>query len=300
MRTKRNRLNRNQYGATLAELMISTVIFGFITLGLLSIIQFGTKSWRHVESRYDVEKGIRRAIVDLNYNLRNTDITTFNTGISNDKISWMAFKIPASYSATGEIFEDQLAIDTTTNKLMWNFYALYYARRPDGCPACAKIGITDAAQCPHKQLIKKTIFVGDSSTVGMPPGMNAVDGCANKLTSLTNNNLALTNASLTSLLTAPNLAQGDKVLVQDVVNFNINFNDNVTDKTKARPNGTTAKPGSVQYTLRCFKELEASQVHVSVDSFSNRKFSDKFTIQFDQGIIPMNNGANTSGSGSSS
>ncbi len=284
---------KKSLGATLTELMVSTAIFGFITLGLLGMVQYGTKSWRKVDARFEVEKGLRRAVLDLNYNLRNTDITTFNCGNKADQgISWMAFKVPVKYDASGIIYPEQ--IDFTPEEatpIKWNFFLLYYTLPPSNCAECNRLfGNFDVAKCPHKRLIKRWIFI-EKATSLMPATMKAFK-IANLVADdkereyLEIKDPVSVKNPVAAFLTAEDLSMGDKILAKDIVNFNINYNDSFKDAP--RPPGSTAKPGTVQYTLRAFKVLEASAAHVTTDSFAKKDFSDRFTVQIDQGITPMN------------
>lgn len=67
-------------GTTLVELMIATFVFGFLSIMLLGILNFGTKTWRNVESRSSVETDMRRAVMDMNREIKDTIITSVVTG----------------------------------------------------------------------------------------------------------------------------------------------------------------------------------------------------------------------------
>ena len=318
-------------GATLTELMIATAVFGFLTLALMGILQYGTKSWRQVESRFQAEKDIRKAVLDINANLRNSDINTFNTSNSatsaGGAATWMAFATAHDFDSAN-IFENRLDFNLTasTAKPEWHFFALYYLYDPGtGCknPRCPSLraGLGAEVGCPHKILVKKWLYI-DNARPGINPHPSGTSPTGSAYTQsdttpqpvitghqrfpLTNpqrlDNTLITAGPAGNLLGAPKAADrpAPKILTNNVMNFRVAFqavNPGVVGGG-GRGNlvGVAGAPvNSVQYTIRCFKELEASRSNVSssalgaANSPAFKRFADKYTMQIDQAIVPLNN-----------
>lgn len=286
-------------GATLTELMIATAVFGFLTLALLAIIQFGTKSWRQVESRFQAEKGIRKVVLDINSNLRNSDIATFNT----DGRTWMAFKTSHDYDPTAgstvnnNIFENQFLFDSN-GRVLWTFFSLYYLYDPkkaDACEKCDKIGYDD---CPHKVLIKKWLWINNSYGEGdprrTPPTLASGSDISSTAKYLISSGSAPNTVTIPNgIMVAPDMSARPipKILANNIMNFSVAYSikapdGKVVDRDKQ---GNGGKPNTVQYTVRAFKELESTKVATSPEVSRSKAFVDRFTMQIDQGIAPLNN-----------
>ncbi len=306
-------------GATLLELIIATAVFGFLTLALLGILQFGTRSWRHVESRFQAEKDIRRAVLDINSHLRNTDVATFNSGTSTIEtpsdsstphdnlsvdekgITWMAFKTATARSGEHgdgpDILEGQLQYDPehSSSGIKWTFFLLYYVIPLKSCSACSEFGITDERLCPHKQLVRKWLWIGDKAVA---PDLASGTGMPE---TFTGGRKYIQSGELQEYLTSPSDYKSGggpfpKLLANNVMNFNVAFYDPTFPAGSWRaPQAMASKPGTVQYTIRCFKQLEATQIRVKEEllkggnSDVQKRFVEKFTMQIDQGVAPLNN-----------
>ncbi len=291
-------------GATLTELVIATAVFGFISVGLLAIIQYGTKSWRQVESRFEVEKGIRRSVMDLNYNLRNTTMTSVTAGleeegIGNTPIPWVAFQISALIDSDGNILEDRLQYDLTDMKIQYNFFVLYYLMPPleNGtfhCSECARLGNTVAGLCPHKWLVKRFFYKLPASAA--VPGKLKSEVFSDDIKYIVASDSSEPNTKNVKLcLREPNIAQGDRVLSKSMMDFRVWYNDSISSPARTYVTaGRTAQANAVQYTVRAFKALEATQAKVNItltnesSTFSNLAFVNKYTVQIDQSVVPLN------------
>lgn len=291
------------YGATLTELVIATAVFGFISLGLLSIIQYGTKSWRQVESRFEVEKGIRRAVMDLNYNLRNTSITSVTAGVGEmgvdeTAVPWLAFQISALID-DGSIFEDRLQYNLTDKKIEYNFFVLYYLMPPlekgrFNCSECARLNNANPGICPHKWLVKRYFYRLPAS--GVIPDKLKSEVFPKEIEYIVDSNYSSTDKKNVQLcLREPELNQGDRVLSKSMMDFRVWYDDSISKPKRTYvTQGKTAQTNAVQYTLRAFKSLEASQAKVNItvagqdSSFSHLAFANRYTVQIDQSVVPLN------------
>jgi hypothetical protein len=186
-----------EQGATLTELLIATVIFGFLTMILLGVINFGSNSWRNLEGRSSAQKEIRLSLLELTKSVRNTDIRTFSCGNTTNgtkTCNWMCFKTMQAI----ELYKpESLALScgptpfpngpcpSGANRFRWSYFVLIYAISPDNC-GCSTTENTynyvdndnltassDGAKytsilnsqqykCPHKILIKKYLAFSDA------------------------------------------------------------------------------------------------------------------------------------------
>jgi type II secretory pathway pseudopilin PulG len=193
---------RLQLGATLTELLIATVIFGFLTMILLGVINFGSNSWRNLEGRSSAQKEIRLALLDLTKSVRNTDIRSFSCGNTTNTAgktcNWMCFK---TFQAIELYKPETMSFDSSKsgeNRFRPTYFVLYYAIQPgncgcssaenvyadvDGNAAAAPDGVdygdllnTQTYKCPHKYLIKKYLSGFDATVAkGYPWGYNGSD-----------------------------------------------------------------------------------------------------------------------------
>ena len=293
-------------GATLIELMLATAIFGFLTIALLAILQYGTKSWRQVESRFQAEKDVRKVVLDINNSLRNSDITTFNT----DGKSWMAFKTSNNYEPGNKILENDFKFDSN-GKVVWTFFAFYYLYDPSmgggKCEKCNKLNFT-GMDCPHKVLAKKWLWIKNPDASGavetdLPLFARNFEGYDKEITHLETTVVSSKTGKIPDIAVEPNPAKDKpvpKILAQNIMNFTVAFSieedPNVSGRNGA---GNGGKPNTVQYTVRAFKELEASEAKIngatiSPETLASRKFTARFTMQIDQGVAPLNNFADVS------
>lgn len=286
-------------GATLTELLIATVIFGAISLALISLVQYGTQSWRKVESRFDVEKGLRRAVIDINNSLRNTDFASVSTGVALNKNNnnWLAMKQSVRLSGNIPVFSD-ISMSADDSKLDYNFLYIYFLVSPANCLKCDALNQAGAqlneALCPHKELIKRVVFLNktsdpDSNSSGSQTSESPSVPTSYCFLDVANDADTVTQVASTDFakisggndFSTKNYAIGDRLLATNIMNFSINI-----------PASDEENYGVVQYTLRAFKELEASKIHITSASFTDRKYRrliELFTLQIDQGVAPLNN-----------
>ncbi|MDQ7821542.1 MAG: hypothetical protein RDV48_01970 [Candidatus Eremiobacteraeota bacterium] len=280
-------------GTTLAELLIATFIFGFLTMILLGIINFGTQTWKKVESRSSTEKDIRRALLDLSKTMRNTDVATFNCSGSYSKsingktfvVPWMAFKTAQAV----ELYDPEfVGFDgtTDTNRMQWTYFILYYAVPPtnDNCQ-----GDTAAEKyCPHKILIKKFLAVSGTGTGGTDANITNKTYLSSSDVDpyLTQTESAKDVASGTEKAVDTTLGPSVSVVARNVLNFAPGFND----LKNSRSYGITASIPQVAFSLKCFKVLEyAKSGAIGTSDLASSLIPSTMSIQVDQKIIPANN-----------
>ncbi len=275
----------SMHGTTLVELMIATFIFGFLTMLLLSIINFGTQSWRNVEARYSVETDVRRAIFDMNKEMRNTNIKTVSTKcstVSGQFVYWVVFASP-SQQMDGVCDYSNTTGSITYKNQRW---VLYYAMRPANHDT--RYGACDADNpgssmfyCPHKLLIKKELYcyyenpIYDGRQVIYP---NLED----TLSSATVEQfLTPTESKNNESASLADYVQSARVLARNVLVFTTNYGDPPT-----RGDISITAP-EIQYTLRCFKLFEyKSRVGLSNDLYGT---TPSMSVQIDSKVVPMYN-----------
>jgi hypothetical protein len=277
-------------GTTLVELMIATFVFGFLTMLLLSIINFGTQSWRNVEARYTVETDVRRAVFDMNKEMRNTDIKTVNTKrstISTQPVYWAVFASPSQQ------MDGVCDYDTTSGAYIYKRWVLYYAMRPANHDS--RYGTCDTDDpangkfyCPHKLLIKKELY---SYFDGHPyDGRSCLSADSGETLSSTTVEKYLTAVESKNDETLANsdYVQSARVLARNVLVFTTNFGD-----PPSRGDISITAP-EIQYTLRCFKIFEyKSRVGLSNDLYGT---TPSMSVQIDSKVIPMYNEMGTQNS----
>ncbi|MDQ7822703.1 MAG: hypothetical protein RDV48_07920 [Candidatus Eremiobacteraeota bacterium] len=283
-RTKRIQAARIEAGTTLLELVIATAIFGFLTLILLSIINFGTRSWRNVESRYAVETEIRRAVFDMNREMRATNISTATAGTSDigggAYVPWICFASAAKNSdETADI-----DVDTTAVSPLYFRWILYYCLRSGdhtGSGTCSP-DVPSSSQyfCPHKLLIKKELYWEED----LP------DHKGYELSFLTStivkNHLTPTDslASVSTLEGAyASYVKSSYILARNVLVFATNY----CDPSTARGDLSLGAP-ELQFTLRCFKVLE-SGISVKDNAQDLYGFPPTLSVQINSKVVPYIN-----------
>lgn|GEM_PF-1314335 len=291
----------NERGTTLAELLIATVIFGFLTMILLGVINFGTRSWKTVESRSSAEKEVRRALLDLSRSLRNTDVRTFSYGNYNNsgkRISWMAFKTAQArelydpeyitFDGTGASYEE---------KMPWTYFILYYAIPPSG-DTCENdvYDVSSLAssqyKCPHKLLIKKYLLIGGTNGISTSKSYLSESDVTAYLTPTTSvndinasNEKAIKAIEDDSTLGTEVFKRAVRVVSKNVLIFAANYFDpwgNRGDSSLECP--------EVQFSVKCFKVLEfASSGSIGTMNLHDSSVNKTFSVQVDQKVIPANN-----------
>lgn len=269
MKTKR-------YGATMVEVLISATVFSTVSLALVMLLSYGVRSWKQVESRYDVERDVRRASILLNDDLRNTDIASVNCGDS-----WLAMK--AVYSEEGVNTLQVSSEKTTANEVLWNSYVIYYALKPTpeqlqslGEPPCGCS--SEGGFCPHKILVRRVVTFSD---MGIPADGEAGDY-------LTAQEAAAHTGVFPEHSTGKNM-----VLARNVIGFSAEFNesypgtsDGHTVVWNKKRGSDSLPPGMVEYKLECLRALEADSNagrFVSADSIPKR-----YVFSIDQLLVPLN------------
>jgi len=270
-------------GTTLVELMIATFVFGFLTMLLLSIINFGTQSWRNVEARYSVETDVRRAVFDMNKEMRNTDIKTVNaknSTVLGKPVYWVVFASPS------EQMDGVCGFDPDSGAYINKRWVLYYAIQSANHDA--RYGSCDTDDpassrfyCPHKLLIKKEIY---SYYDGHPyDGRRCLS--PNSYESLSSSTieqfLTSTESKNDESSSTADYVQSARVLAKNVLVFTTNFSD-----PPIRGDNTIDTP-EIQYTLRCFKIFEyKNKVGLSNDLYGT---APSMSVQIDSKVIPMYN-----------
>ena len=282
-------------GTTLIELMIATFIFGFLSLILLAVLNFGTRSWKSIESRSAVELELRRAAFDLNRELRGGSViyASYGSATKSGAEGKQFYISVGSHQHWSDVPLDySLGIDKTTitSKPIWRFI-LYYTRRPQNHDA--KFGSCSADNpdssryyCPHKLLIKKELYAnmnpGGGDLYYDNPGGSSSRKCALE-TSKIINHLSATE-SLNDVSAATENGKQDyvkdvRVLARNVLVFTTNMYDGYNGY-----GDSSLSPAELQYTLRCFKILEYGKVQGTNDLYS---LPPTMSVQLDSKVIPM-------------
>lgn len=301
IRKKMKQKRKNNQGATLAELLIATLIFGFLTMILLGIINFGTRAWKTVESRSTAEKEVRRALLDLSKSIRNTDIRTFNYGVTDTgsagPVPWIAFK-----TAQKDDLSDPETINfdgskVGTERIKWTYFILYYLIKPPGDLCFPETKNSNEYYCPHKWLIKKFLKI---STAGGPGDTGIYDTFSGSRTYLTENEakLYLTQSDSVNTVSAAEKAIDKSItgtvrqVCKNVLVFSTNFYDPYT--VPNRGDSGISVP-EVQFSVKCFKVMEFA----STGAIGKRNLNDSsgaipttMSVQVDQKIIPANSNYN--------
>ncbi len=284
-------------GTTLAELLIATVIFGFLTMILLGVINFGMRSWKTVESRSSAEREVRRALLDLSRSLRNTDIRTFSYGNYNksgQRISWMAFK-----SAQAAELYDPEYIDfdgnasTAADRMKWNYFILYYAIPPSGDTCSNDIYDTSSLassefKCPHKLLIKKYLRIGGTDGIDTSKTYLSETDASTYLTPTVSTAEAIASTAEKAVENDPGnsaYAGSVRVVSKNVLIFSANYYDPYSHR-----GDSSLQCPEVQFSVKCFKVLEfASSGSIGTMNLHGSNVNQTFSVQVDQKIIPSNN-----------
>ena len=288
-------------GTTLAELLIATVIFGFLTMILLGVINFGTRSWKTVESRSSAEKEVRRALLDLSRSLRNTDVRTVSYG-NHSNISWLAFKTAQAaelydpeyitFDGTGSTYQD---------KLPWTYFILYYAIPPAGDSCSGDVYNTSSLassefKCPHKLLIKKYLLIGGTDGISSTKSYLSDTDVTPYLTATTSVNEVDTAAEKAIKAIEDDTSLGSEVFknaVRVVCKNVLIFSSNYYDPWGGRGDSSMQCP-EVQFSVKCFKVLEfASSGSIGNMNLNASTVNQVFSVQVDQKIIPGNNNSET-------
>ncbi|MHC9540635.1 MAG: type II secretion system protein J [Vulcanimicrobiota bacterium] len=271
------------HGTTLVELMIATFVFGFLTMLLLSIINFGTQSWRNVEARYTVETDVRRAVFDMNKEMRNTNIKTVSTKRSTmlgQPVYWVVFASPSQQ------MDGVCGYDTDSgayiNKRWVLYYAIQSANHDTRFGTCdTDDPVSSKFYCPHKLLIKKELY---SYYDGYPyDGRQCIS--PNSYESLSSSTvekyLTPTESRNDESSSTADYVQSARVLAKNVLVFTTNFSD------PPSRGDTTIDTPEIQYTLRCFKLFEyKNRVGLSNDLYGT---TPSMSVQIDSKVIPMFN-----------
>lgn len=141
-------------GATLLEVMISTAVFAVVSMTLMAAFNLGLKYWRDVDSKFEAERYLNRAMTDIDAAVRNSDVSRIATGydpVSGDGI--IVCGSAAGFSNDRGILEKELSYSSSGENLSvnWSFNVVYFTFSPENCGKC----IPGASRCVHKRLVKR-------------------------------------------------------------------------------------------------------------------------------------------------
>jgi hypothetical protein len=207
---------RFRKGTTLVELMVACAIFSALAVSVFSILRYGTRNWRSIESRNSVQVEIRKAEFDLNKEVSRTALSTLIaypwTGVTD-------YRHALLFQTAADLEGIKITTDENGN-LQWQRWLLYYIIRPPG-DTCAAPGGTDNI-CPHKWLVKKDIALAGISSPEL-----------------------LVNYLNTDLKTKDDGGNANvlkaSILSRDILSFNIDASTHYPE---------------VLLTIKCFKQIE--------------------------------------------
>lgn len=279
-------------GSSLIELLISCAVFCFMAICIFVVLHIGSVSWKTADEKYGMEQNVRKAVSDINSNLTNTDISSFNSGrfLSEDGeiYPWMAFKL--FFSNLKSQFSDNLYIDffgSSKNELEISdskFFVLYYLSpiKSEGEDSPEELYLLP------KNLVKVIIPIDKNNEKKYMTQLDVKSFMKPLSIEDTNQN--------TSSIVADNIAD-----------FNVSFNDS---KNVDKSNDNEILNGTVNYSITAFREVEKSSR--VIDEVAKKKLikeydkvkkhkkaenhnpeeskKNRYSMLINQSIVPFNNG----------
>lgn len=171
---------RLSIGATLVEVMVSTVVFAVISLVLMVILNIGVKSWRDVSVKSEAELSLIQAAADINATLLNCDMDSvsaaFNasSGADSNGYGYLSCSVSATYDDTYGFMEKHMNYESLSEKLHFNYKVIYFVASKSSCKDCESLFKNyNPNLCPHKLLAKKWYRINES--VLLPSNMEIWD-----------------------------------------------------------------------------------------------------------------------------
>ena len=279
-------------GSSLIELLISCAVFFFIFVSIFVVLHIGSVSWKTAEEKYVMEQNIRKAVSDINSNLSNTDISSFNSGryLSEDGeiYPWMSFKL--FFSNFKDQFSDNLYIDffgDFKKQLELNdskFFVLYYL---------SPMKSADFKDSKDLHLLPKSLI-----KVIIPIDKD-------------NEKKYMTRLDVKSFMKPLSVEdinlKSSSIIADNIADLNISFNDS---KNVEKSNDDKISNGSITYSIIAFREVDKSSRKIDevakkklikeYDKTKKNKKAEKheddsvkknrYSIQINQSIVPFNNG----------
>lgn len=279
-------------GSSLIELLISCAVFCFMAVSIFVVLHIGSVSWKTAEEKYVMEQNIRKAVSDINSNLSNTDISSFNSGryLSEDGeiYPWMSFKL--FFSNFKDQFSDNLYIDffgDFKKQLELNdskFFVLYYL---------SPMKSADFKDSKDLHLLPKSLI-----KVIIPIDKD-------------NEKKYMTRLDVKSFMKPLSVEdinlKSSSIIADNIADLNISFNDS---KNVEKSNDDKISNGSITYSIIAFREVDKSSRKIDevakkklikeYDKTKKNKKAEKheddsvkknrYSIQINQSIVPFNNG----------
>lgn len=279
-------------GSSLIELLISCAVFCFMAVSIFVVLHIGSVSWKTAEEKYVMEQNIRKAVSDINSNLSNTDISSFNSGryLSEDGeiYPWMSFKL--FFSNFKDQFSDNLYIDffgDFKKQLELNdskFFVLYYL---------SPMKSADFKDSKDLHLLPKSLI-----KVIIPIDKD-------------NEKKYMTRLDVKSFMKPLSVEdinlKSSSIIADNIADLNISFNDS---KNVEKSNDDKISNGSITYSIIAFREVDKSSRKIDevakkklikeYDKIKKNKKAEKheddsvkknrYSIQINQSIVPFNNG----------
>ncbi len=286
-----NKKNK-KIGSSLIELLISCAVFCFMAVSIFVVLHIGSVSWKTAEEKYVMEQNIRKAVSDINSNLSNTDITSFNSGKyhsdDGEIYSWMSFKL--FFSNLKSQFSDNLYIDffgSSKGEIELDdskFFVLYYLS-PMKSP--------DFKDSKDLHLLPKSLV-----KVIIPIDKN-------------NEKKYMTRLDVKSFMKPLSLEDTNQktssIVADNIADFNVSFNDS---NNLEKSNDDEIPNGTISYFIVAFREVERSsrvidevakkklikeydkaKKHKKVEKHEDDAVKkNRYSIQINQSVVPFNNG----------
>lgn len=171
---------RLSMGATLVEVMVSTVVFAVISLVLMVILNIGVKSWRDVSVKSEAELSLIQAAADINATLLNCDMDsvsaafTASSGADSNGYGYLSCSVSATYDDTYGFMEKHMNYESLSEKLHFYYKVIYFVASKSSCEDCESLfNGYNPDLCPHKLLAKKWYRINES--VLLPSNMEIWD-----------------------------------------------------------------------------------------------------------------------------
>lgn len=279
---------RKILGSSLIELLISCAVFCFMAICIFVVLHIGSVSWKTADEKYGMEQNIRKSVSDINSNLTNTDISSFNSGrfLSDDgeTYPWMAFKV--FFSNLKNQFSNNLYIDffgSTKDELEISdskFFVLYYLS-----PQKTNENNNIKSEYQPKNLVKLIIPIDKNNEKKYMTRFDVKD-FVNPLNNENDNSTIIAN---------------------NIADFNASFNDS---NNFEKSNDDEIPDGTINYFIVAFREIDKSSRKIDEvtkkklikeydktkknKKLRNHNYDDskkhRYSIQINQSILPFNNG----------
>jgi len=300
-------------GATLIELMITVGVYTFIVLALFALTRDGTKGWKSIETRTQVQSQLRNFERDISEELKRTALDSIrfygmNTGDSYKRgiLMLSAMNNRDDVTVLGE--PSSFWVDETKDppEPKWQRWVLFYLTRPDRDEhvrtygyACKSYDTNPAPDnlCPHKWLVRKDIYLSamSANTKTQLTALSKdklVEGSGSGRPFIEGNQGAgdePTEAQLFALqTTSGSLVARTRILARDILSFSFNVLDaaGAPLPTPVNAKGAIKTGGKiVLFDVKAFKVTEAQGL-ISVGE--SDMSSSTFTVQLDNRVIPQN------------